>query len=391
VQDPGFDAAGNALLAGVGGPVRTITGTVTLRKQYPNNAQKLNSAAGGTRTVHIALSDFIYTGSVISAANAAAGYYGAAAAGSIAGVDKSAVTRPYQRLQFGWLNLPGERSGATFNVECVAFSPYMRGGRQVAAIKVQGKDAGAHTTPTVTCTYGLSTLITQGNIPECFKATIDCAALTQGDLCTVDAWVYPWMGDAAFQLTVDGTAWPTTEPHTPLRFACDKAGTWGGKTIYVAPATATPAGNDANAGTSGAPVATILKALQLIQAANNAAPTAPTHNNIDGGVVLLKDLNGAPATFDPGDLSTVPVGGKGYCTISPDPANTSTATVDINAGRMFHNGWLRFTGPVKERGWWAVGTNVVGAPIMIDGGTLDDSGQGSGVPFTYQAPAISGT
>jgi hypothetical protein len=386
VADPGFDSAGNTLLAGLGGPVRTITGTVRVRKQYPNNAQKLDSASAGTRTVHFALSDFIYASTVINSADAAAGYYGAAASGSIAGVDKSAVTKTYQRPQFAFLNLPGEKSGATFNVEAVAFSPYMRSGRQVAAIKYQGKDAGANVTPTVTATYGLSAVVTNGNIPEAYKATLDCANLTQGSLCTVDAWIYPFMGDAPFQLSVHGVAWPTHEPFTPLRFVCDKAATWGGNTIYVAPATAVPAGVDTNAGTTGAPVATILKALQLVQAKNNAAPTAPTHNDIDGGRVLLKDLNGAPATFDPGDLSTVPVGGKGYCTISPDPANTSTATVDINArSNVPCNGWLRFTGPVKERGWWAAGNGAIGAPIMIDGGTLDDSAQGAGVPFTYQS------
>jgi hypothetical protein len=69
VSDPGFDTAGNATVV-----TRTIRGTAVIRKQYPNQAQRLNSASGGTRTVYFALSDYIYQSSVIADAQAEAGY-----------------------------------------------------------------------------------------------------------------------------------------------------------------------------------------------------------------------------------------------------------------------------------------------------------------------------
>ena len=124
VSDPGFDTDGSAVTR-----TRTITGTAIVRKQYPNQAQRLNSASGGTRTVYFALSDLVYAGSTITAANAAAGYYGGAAAGSIAGITNNS-TLAYPVPQFAWLNTQHERAtGTGFAVEAAVYHDLARNGQ----------------------------------------------------------------------------------------------------------------------------------------------------------------------------------------------------------------------------------------------------------------------
>ncbi|HYZ48257.1 MAG TPA: DUF4760 domain-containing protein [Sphingomonas sp.] len=230
VQDPGFDTAGNATVV-----TRTIRGTAVIRKQYPNHAQSLNSAAGGTRTVYFALADDIFQGSTITAAQAEAGYYGAAAAGTIGGVVNSS-TVAYPKPLFGWLNLQHERAtGAGFNIEAVAYHRFARNGQQVACIKFQAKDAQAvpnATAAQLVSAPALSDFQTAGQRVEAWKATIPLAALAQGDLCQVGAIVYPWIG-TAWDLEVEGLAWPTACPQTKLRFKNDKNATYGGAVAYV--------------------------------------------------------------------------------------------------------------------------------------------------------------
>jgi hypothetical protein len=67
VSDPGFDSTGAAVAR-----QRTITGTAVVRRQWANQAQRLNSATGGTRTVYFALSEEIFAGSTLVSGEAAA-------------------------------------------------------------------------------------------------------------------------------------------------------------------------------------------------------------------------------------------------------------------------------------------------------------------------------
>jgi len=243
VSDPGFDTGGNATTV-----TRTITGTAILRKQYPNQLQRLNSASGGVRTLYFALSHEIYEGSTITAANAAAGYYGAAAAGTIAGVTNSS-TLAYPRPMFGWLNMQHERAtGASFAVEAVAYHRHARNGQQVAAVKFIARNAAGNVDAAgaqIASLPALSSTQTQGPIVEAWKAAMPLANLPQGDLCQVNAIAYPWIGDATAVLDTSdatkgaaGTLTPgsnvdTASPPTPLRFLCDKTGGYGGAIAYV--------------------------------------------------------------------------------------------------------------------------------------------------------------
>ncbi|MCV5208912.1 hypothetical protein OFC00_28890, partial [Escherichia coli] len=79
----------------------------------------------------------------------------------------------------------------------------------------------------------LSAIQTKGQIGEVYAAAIPLANLTQGDLCRVNAKVFPWIGNASavLDLLVDGVAVTgdatSINPQTPLRFCCDKTGGYG--------------------------------------------------------------------------------------------------------------------------------------------------------------------
>lgn len=249
LSDPGYDATGTTTVT------RQVRGGVILRRQYNAQASLQQSNNGVTLTVYFTLTadgagfSTVHQGTTLVSANAASGFYGASASGSISSLTNSS-TVAYAKPLFAWLQRHHTLVGAGgLYVEGVAYHAYGMNGRQVARVEYIGKDS--QVTPNVTATQPtstpiLSTLLTKGQKPECYAATIPVTALTQADLCFVNAKVYPWIGDssAVLDVTADGVGvtgnFFTANPQTPLRFVNDKAGTWGNThaSVKAAPAAA---------------------------------------------------------------------------------------------------------------------------------------------------------
>jgi hypothetical protein len=357
VSDPGFDPSGAAVMR-----QRSIAGTAVLRRQWPNQAQRLNVASGGVRTVYFALSEEVFAGTAIVSAQAATGYYGEAVAGAV-GVTANASTLPYPKPMLGWLNPQHERAtGAGFAVEAVAYHRFARAGQQVACIEFTGRDAQA--TPNLSLVQrvsqpSLSDMQSGGQRVEAWKAVIPLAALTQGDLAQVNAVVKPWIG-VAFDTAVNGagtltagSAVDTAAPHTPLRFCCDKTGTYGGLLAYVR------AGASGGAvGSSATPFPTIAAALTALAAANNGGKG---HNDHSGSTIYLMD-DGAGNGVDHVLGATATAAGKCWTDIRVDPAATAPAgTVRIVlSGLVGTTDLLRFHVPSHR--------NTAGN-VALDGGS----------------------
>lgn len=316
VSDPGFDMSGEAVSV-----ARTIVGTAVIRRQWPNQAQRLNTASGGVRTVHFALSEEVFQGSAIVSAVAQPGFYGAAAAGTIGSVLQSS-TLPYPRPMFGWLNPQHERAtGSGFAVEAVAYHRFARNGQQVACVKFHGRDASGGLAPVqISPAPDLSDFQTGGQRVEAWKATVPLAVLAQGDLCHVNAAVYPWIGEA-FDTSVSGagtlaagTPVDTAQPHTPLRFVCDKLSGYGGHAAYVR------AGASGGAvGSRATPFPTVAAALTALAAANNSAKG---HNDHSGSTIYLMD-DGAGNGVDHVLGATSTAAGRCWTDIKVDPLATA--------------------------------------------------------------------
>lgn len=373
VSDPGFDSQGNATAI-----IRTITGTAIVRRQHPNQAQRLNAASGGVRTVYFALSDDIYQGSTITGASASAGYYGAAAAGMIASVT-NASTLAYPKAQFAWMNTQHERvSASTCAVEGVAFHRHAMNGQQVACVRYQAMDAQGvpNLSPIATASAPqLSAIQTQGQIAEVWAADLSTATLAQGDLCRVNARVYPWIGDASavLDLIADGIAvtgnCTTMNPQTPLRFLNDRTGGYGGLHAAVRIGASGGTVQASWEAATATPYATIQAAIAALVSANNAGKG---HNNHSGSTVwLMETAPGGGAAHIIG-ASSGSAAGSCWTDIRPDPAATGTvkAVLSATAGQASLLRWqvaIEVTGAFNMNGGGGTGGNVM---IALENMTL---------------------
>jgi hypothetical protein len=326
VNDPGYDAAGNVVTRS-----RTVRGRIILNRQYNAETSPQSSNDGITFTVHFTLTDTLFSGSTIVAASAEAGFYGASAAGAIAAPANNS-TRVYPKPLWTFYNAQQDRvTGASWRVEGMASSRWGQQGLMVPRVEFIAKDhlGNAAATQVATDTE-LSQIQKNGNIAECYPVVIPTTNLTQvtasDQFGTVNVKVYPWIGDAdaVLDLEVDGFAWPTIRPLTPLRFVCDKNATYGGAIAFVkSGASGGAVGAEGNeAAIRATPFPTIDAAANALPAWNN---TNRGHNDHSGAKIYLMDDNGADVIHAIGANITA-AAGSCWTEVLPDPANTGVAS-----------------------------------------------------------------
>lgn len=342
------------------GAVTTITRTLKLtspfRRQFtPNNSTPPTSSPGATTpvpvsglmsaqdtsnppiiTVYAATNGPLYKSTTITAATAAAGWYGTAASGAIGGVT-NASTRPYPKPVGGFVTKQQEVVGSTAPVEFVAFHAHGMNGQMVACVQFGASDA--QSTPGVTAVVSsnaptLSTVQTAGNIAEVYAATLNTTPLHDGDNISIWAKVYPWIGDSTAILdltTSDAVAvYPTIRNHTLLHAKLNKAGNYGGAFAYVNTST----GNDTTGVASktatlarASPHATIEGALAKLQTFNNSTGTG---NEPGGNFIRIMDNAGLITNVTMAtDFSTNNCVAWTY--IDQDPLNSNIVTVTVTA------------------------------------------------------------
>lgn len=326
VNDPGYDAAGNVVTR-----ERIIRGRLILNRQYAFETSPQSSNDGITFTVHFTLTDTLFSGSTIVAATAEAGFYGASAAGAIAAPANNS-TRVYPKPLWFFYNIQQDRvTGSSWRVEGMASSRWGQQGLMVPRVEFIAKDHLGNAAPTQVATdTELSQIQKNGNIGECYPAVIPTANLAQvtdsTQFGTVNVRIFPWIGDsgAITNLEVDGFAWPTIRPFTPLRFVCDKNSTYGGAIAFVksgaSGGTVYAEGNEATARAN--PFPTINAAANALPAWNN---TNRGHNDHSGAKIYLMDNDGADIVHAIG-ASITAAPGSCWTEVMPDPANTAVAS-----------------------------------------------------------------
>lgn len=321
VTDPGFNSDGTAATR-----TRTIRGGTILRKQYPNNTTLMAAQVGANLEVYFSLQDPIYSGSTVTAVAAEAGYYGAADAGSVAGVVNSS-TRAYPKPLFAWLNIQGERAtGSGFSVEAVAYHRHAMNGQQVACIEFAAKDAQG--VPNVSAvqragTPALSDFQTKGQRVEAYKASIPLSALTQGDTCKLSAVVKPWIG-TAWDLESEGIAWPTAQPQTLLRFVCDKAAIYGDAIAYVKAGASGGVVSFDGPTARATPYPSVNTALAALVTFNTANRSRANHSG--STIYLMDDGAGGPVAHSQTGTSAAVAYGDCWTDIRVDPLATGAVT-----------------------------------------------------------------
>ena len=302
VTSPGYDASGNATTL-----TRTVYGTKFVRKPYPNDAQADEVSSGGTLTVKVALSDFIYSGDTGITATIGAGFYASSTSNNavtgISVTNNSVLAYPKAIGRWAW---PGyERVTGDFLVEAVAFNRFARNGKPLAAMKFTATDQHGNSVTQTTANMTKTTRSGDANIVQVYAATIPVSTLTQGDLIEVNFQAYPWVGNSGAILnsatTSDGVAQPD-ERLGPLYEINDKSGTYGAvfavvddtngldtnATTYVQTSQATAESNYNSSSTQS--YRSIGRATAAIKAYNNANYS---RNEPGGGTILLNSGNHA--------------------------------------------------------------------------------------------------
>jgi hypothetical protein len=389
VSDPGFDASGNVTTV-----TRTITGVAHLRRQYPNGNSKIISTDGTNLTLSITLDDWIYSGTTIVSASIGSTFYPGCTA-SNASQTANSSTIAYTKPLFGWINPQQDICGSTYATESVAFHRHATAGRMVACIKYSAND-GTTTSPTVTvAATALSSKITQGNIPEVWKATLDVSTLAQGVLANVNAKVYPWLGDstAVLDLSVDGMAWPTSLPQTLLRVWNDRTGAYGGGYAYVKVGATGGTTSNVPATAAAAPYPTVNAAAVGLRAWNN---TNRSHNDLGGGFIRLMDTGGANTTHSiASDIINAP--GQTWCNIEKDPASSAVISWTYTSQSQGPS-LLRFRNMSivpNTTGYNILGQNGARDMVCLDNVVLDNTANKHvmgwyNLPYVYNCTAIGG-
>lgn len=329
VQDPGYSAARVPATQ-----TRFIQGGKVLRRQYANHAQLQAGQNGANFEAWFSIEDPVYAGSTIVGVQCAAGWYGAAAEGAVpAGAIGNTSTRGYPKPLAVWLNRPYERcAGASFRAELYASHLHGRNGRMVAGVSFTGSD-GTNSTAVIDANApALATVQTQGNIVECFPVDCPTAGLSQGVQCTLDAEIFPWIGDAGavLKLSTSGQAMPTARPQVPLIFLNDRTGGYGGAVACVKTGAAggTVQADIATARTT--PFPDMLAACTAIAAWNSANKG---HNDLGAAqVYFLEDGPGLGATHTFGG-NIAQAAGLAWCEFLKDPAATGQVTLNLAATR----------------------------------------------------------
>lgn len=366
VQDPGFSAPNVAATR-----TRFIQGGKIIRLQNPNGANRHYTNAGGIATVYFSLEDPIYAtagGASIVGVQAAAGYYGAAQAGAVStGAIVNSSTRTYPAPQIAFVNMQQVRAtGANYGVEAYISHRHAMNNRAVAGVEFIGTDHLGNAAPVQQATLpALSDLITSAFRPEVYKASIPQANFTNATLSThfstCDLDVYPWIG-TKYRLSTNGTAWPTANADTVLRFVCDKNGTYGGAHAAVKTGAATGAVAASYAAAIANPFPTVEAAANALAAWNN---TNKGHNDHSGATVWLMEASpGAGASYTPA-TNFAPVAGSCWTEFVVDPAATGLVEIQMSTANRQIASLFHFKVPIRQTTNFGFNGGVAIGNVMV--------------------------
>lgn len=334
VTSPGYNTSGV-----LGTTTRTVYGTQYLRKPYPNDATK-DETAGTPLTVRVSLSDFIYSGDTATVSIASGFYTGSNAVSNLAVTNGSTLAYPKPVGRWAWV--PYTRETGDFLIESTVFHRFAKNGKPLAALKYTCTDQHSNTVTAMVNDMTVSTRTGDQNKVLVYAATMPVTTLTQGDVVTCNFTAYPWVGDATALLNSDLVANGgdgVTQPDErlgPFAILLDKTGAYGtvfavvdpvngqdsGATTWIA--TSQSAAETAYASANTNSYRSLGRAVDAITAYNN---TNFSRNEPGGGTILLA----SNAISYPGRAATTQSASNSWLTIT----RLSTLTRDqagFNAG-----------------------------------------------------------
>ena len=176
-QRPGFTAAGGATTV-----IDNLVIMARERQAYPNQASPTAD--------QVILSDFVFSGDTIS------------------GVTNNS-TVDYHKPICMWLDHDRRRVyDQQYTAKLAVAHWAARNGRPVAAVKFTATDGTTTVSSTVSTMTKTDYTASGKSVPH-FEATLDFSTLDDDALITIDAVIYPWVGDTAFTASTDFSTYPS--------------------------------------------------------------------------------------------------------------------------------------------------------------------------------------
>jgi len=334
---------------------RNIFALTVTRQPYANHALLEETEVGADVNTTWALSQRIYSTDTITKATLLAGFFtdngaGGALDANLGGENPvtNSSTLAYYNPQAVWLSPNLERITSTsYKPRLFAMHWHARNGQPVRAVTFTATDESLNSISQTVSTLTTGQFASSGKYANWYEPDLDLSALTDGELVTIDATIYPWVGDS-YTISVSGETYPNANL-TVLKVLNDAGGTYG--TVYASVdgvGAGTPAVSTAAATADTTPYASIGLAAIAIQTYNNANNG---RNNVDGGVVRLlanTTVQGIATNF--GDSLGGRTYGKGELLIEGLNRATSIITdTGSSSGGRYLNSPLRFKNLTMEK------------------------------------------
>lgn len=253
VQRNGFNSAGNAVTVN-----DTVYTHAHVREPYPNEDT--------LTTDTVSLSDFVYAQDVIQGAS-----------------NNSSLV--YPKPQAMWAQHDMEFAESTSHVvDLFVAHRHGRNGTPVAAVRFIATDETGNSYETLVSNLTPKTFSASGLTVPVYRGTIDLSGLNSTEIVTVDAIIYPHVGEA-YQLSIDANPYPSSML-TTLKFLNNKDGAYNRVYVYVDTAgdDGTGVASDNSSTASANPFATTAAAAQAAEQVNNSVNG---RNDVSGVILRL--------------------------------------------------------------------------------------------------------
>lgn len=315
------------------GGVETTVGRTLYARQATRNpglSTLDETASGDDLIIRVALSHFVYSGDTVGAFNFPAGWANNGGdSNASSGTCTSSSIRGYEKPIAQWVNHDEDwATSSSYTVEMVATHAHAQQGQGVRAIKFTATDDAANSASVTVSSESVKSYTASGFSCPVYSGSLDLSGLDQGDLLTIDATIYPWVGDS-FTLSTDADTYPSPNL-TTMRVLNDRTGAYGTVYAYVDGVGGSGAVSETPATAATTPFDTIANAASAIQTYNNSNFS---RNNVSGGIIRLTAATHVHSSFSARAVGEIPL-----IIEAADAANKAT-TIYQDAGASVSNGF----------------------------------------------------
>lgn len=285
---------------------------------------------GGDLVVRVALSHFVYSGDTVGAFSFPVGWAnnGSTDNSPSSGTCTNISTRPYPQPVAMWGNHDLDWcQSASYTVDLAVSQAYAQQGQGVRAVRFIATDESLNSVSVIVSNETLRTYTGSGKSASVYSAALDFSSLAGGEMVTIDAEVFPWVGDK-FTVSTDADSYPSPNL-TVLKVLNDYDDGYGTVYAYVDGVGGAGAVHEVEGTAQTTPFDSLANAASALQTYINANFG---RNNVSGGIIVLEAGTHVHSSFSARAVGEIPL-----LVRAASPANKST-TIYEDPGYSVTNG-----------------------------------------------------